>query len=68
MNSLKPPVYPKENGSKERALQDFYKKVTDWKWDEVDDSPTCRRGRKPKEKAKPIVDMDKHRNKKYNWI
>jgi hypothetical protein len=61
-------VYPKENGSRERALTEFYKKVSEWKWESVDDSPKCKRGRKPKEKQKSVVDMDKPRNQKYSWL
>ncbi len=42
------PVYPKDNGSLERARQSFYKKVREWRWDEPEECAPKRRGRKPK--------------------
>jgi hypothetical protein len=45
----KEPVYPKDNGSLERARQAFYKKVREWRWDEPDERPSKPRGRKPKQ-------------------
>lgn len=38
------------------------------KW-EVDEKPQCnKRGRKPKEAPKPIIDLEKPRNKYYSWL
>ncbi len=49
------PVYPKDNGSIERAREAFRKKVANWNWDTVDenDYQGKPRGRKPKIKEKP---------------
>lgn len=68
------PVYPKDNGSLERARQSFYKKVREWKWDEPEECIYKRRGRK----AKPIVRIESKprsegerqalKQSKYNWL
>jgi len=49
------PVYPKDNGSLERAKEAFRKKVANWNWEEYDENKYQgkRRGRKPKIKEKP---------------
>ena len=49
------PVYPKDNGSIERAREAFRKKVANWNWDVVDenDYQGKPRGRKAKIKEKP---------------
>jgi len=66
------PVYPKPNPeARKKVLEDFYRKVRNTRWEEVDETPKCRKGRKPKEQPKAIVDMNKSRNKfknKYNWF
>jgi len=40
------PVYPKDNGSLERARQAFYKKVREWRWEESEEKQSKPRGRK----------------------
>jgi hypothetical protein len=67
------PVYPKEDPEyRKRVLQNFYNKVknTDWGKDEIKTSAP--RGRKPAPPPKPMVDMEKQRNKnmaqKYDWF
>lgn len=40
------PVYPKDNGSLERARQSFYKKVKEWRWEEPEEKQSKSRGRK----------------------
>jgi hypothetical protein len=44
----KEPIYPKDNGSLERARQSFYKKVREWRWNELEERVCKPRGRKPK--------------------
>ncbi len=51
MSTTNQPVYPKDNGSLERARQSFYKKVREWKWDEPEERICKRRGRKPQERV-----------------
>lgn len=47
------PVYPKDNGSLERARQAFYEKVKNWRWEEPDEKKsTAKRGRKCKPSAR----------------
>ena len=68
------PVYPKDNGSLERARQAFYKKVRETRWDDTEECPYKRRGRK----AKPIVRIESKprsrgeelalKQSKYNWL
>ena len=48
------PVYPKDNGSLERARQAFYKKVKEWRWDDPEECSYRPRGRK----AKPMVRVE----------
>jgi hypothetical protein len=68
------PVYPKPNPeARKKVLEDFYRKVRNTRWEEVDEIPRCKKGRKPKERPKAIIDMDKPRNQifkkdKYNWL
>jgi hypothetical protein len=70
----KEPVYPKDNGSLERARQSFYKKVSEWKWDEPEECVYKRRGRKPKPfirvESKPRTENERQALKqtKYNWL
>lgn len=38
------------------------------RWD-IDEEPQCaKRGCKPKETPKPSIDLEKSRNKYYNWL
>ena len=70
----KQPVYPKDNGSLERARKAFYKKVSEWRWDEPEECTYKRRGRK----AKPMVRIESKprsegerqalKQSKYNWL
>jgi hypothetical protein len=47
------PVYPKDNGSLERAKIAFRKKVANWRWDdETEECSYKRRGRKSKPMTK----------------
>jgi len=48
------PVYPKDNGSLERARLAFYKKVANWNWESVDENEYQGkpRGRKAKVKER----------------
>jgi hypothetical protein len=78
------PVYPKDNGSLERARQLFYKKVREWRWDEPEECTYKRRGRKPKpyikyeskpRSASERMAMEHGKEKqqafkqsKYNWL
>lgn len=69
------PVYPKDNGSLERARQSFYKKVREWKWEEPDDCPYKKRGRKAKQtvriESKPRTEGERKaalKQSKYNWL
>ena len=67
------PVYPKPNPeARKRVLEAFYNKVRNTRWEEVEETPKCARGRKPKERPKVVIDMDKPRNQqfknKYNWF
>jgi hypothetical protein len=41
------PVYPKDNGSLERARVAFRKKVANWRWEEPEEKQSKPRGRKP---------------------
>lgn len=43
-----PPVYPKDNGSLERAQSAFREKVKNWNWVDYEDKLYKIRGRKPK--------------------
>ena len=49
------PVYPKDNGSLERAREAFRKKVANWNWSIIDENEYQGkpRGRKAKVKEKP---------------
>jgi len=49
------PVYPKDNGSLERAKEAFRKKVANWNWEayDVDEYQGKPRGRKAKVKERP---------------
>ena len=49
------PVYPKDNGSIERAREAFRKKVANWNWESVDENEYQGkpRGRKAKIKERP---------------
>ena len=59
MNKIEP-VYPKPNPeARKKVLEDFYRKVKNTRWEEVDDSPKCRKVSKAKESPKAIVDMNK---------
>ncbi len=68
------PVYPKDNGSLERARQAFYKKVSEWRWDEPEECTYKRRGRKPKPvvryESKPRTPFEREalKQSKYNWL
>jgi hypothetical protein len=68
------PVYPKDNGSLERARQVFYKKVREWKWDEPEERVCKPRGRKPKPyiryESKPRSEGERQalKQSKYNWL
>ena len=57
------PVYPKDNGSLERARQSFYKKVREWRWEESEQKESKPRGRKaqPKERieSKPRSESER---------
>ena len=70
----KEPVYPKDNGSLERARQSFYKKVSEWRWDEPEECTYKRRGRKPKQivriESKPRSEGERQalKQSKYNWL
>lgn len=46
------PVYPKDNGSLERARNLFLEKVKKWRWEEPEEKQSKPRGRKaqPKER------------------
>ena len=46
------PVYPKDNGSLERARQAFYKKVKEWRWEEPEAKQSKPRGRKAQVKER----------------
>ena len=46
----------------------FLEKVKKWKWDEPEECPYKRRGRKAKPMLKPTIDYTKPRNQKYKWI
>jgi hypothetical protein len=45
----KEPIYPKDNGSLERARQSFYKKVREWRWEDPIEKELKPRGRKAKQ-------------------
>jgi hypothetical protein len=78
------PVYPKDNGSLDRARQSFYKKVSEWRWDEPEECTYKRRGRKPKQtiriESKPRSASERmamehgkekqqaFKQSKYNWL
>ena len=70
----KEPVYPKDNGSLERARQSFYKKVREWRWNEPEECTYKRRGRKPKPfvrvESKPRSEGERQalKQSKYNWL
>jgi len=71
----KEPVYPKDNGSLERARQSFYKKVREWRWDEPEECIYKRCGRKPKQFARiesiPRSESERQavlKQSKYNWL
>ena len=71
----KEPIYPKDNGSLERARQAFYKKVSEWRWDDPEECTYKRRGRKPKAtgiriESKPRSEGERQalKQSKYNWI
>ena len=38
------------------------------KWETEEKQPGKKRGRKSKEIIKPVIDLDKPRNKGYNWL
>jgi hypothetical protein len=40
------PVYPKDNGSLERAKVAFRKKIANWRWEEPEEKQSKPRGRK----------------------
>ena len=46
------PVYPKDNGSLERAREAFRKKVADWRWEESEEKQSKPRGRKAQVKER----------------
>lgn len=46
------PVYPKDNGSLERAKASFLEKVKKWRWEEPEEKKSCARGRKAKPKER----------------
>ena len=68
-------VYPKDNGSIERAREVFRKKVANWNWETVDENEYQGkpRGRKPKERkrieAKPRTKSEQKvlNNKFFNY-
>ena len=68
------PVYPKDNGSLDRAREAFRKKVANWKWnDEYEECVYKKRGRKPQYKtrveSKPRTKGEELAQKqKYNWL
>jgi len=73
------PVYPKDNGSLERAKEAFRKKVANWRWDdETEECSYKRRGRKSKPierfESKPKTLGEKRAwekqklNNKYSWL
>lgn len=54
------PVYPKDNGSLERARLAFYEKVKNWRWEEPEEKKTtAKKGRKrklsPREQAAELI-------------
>lgn len=54
------PVYPKDNGSLERARLAFYEKVKNWRWEDPEEKkPTAKKGRKrkpsPREQAAEAI-------------
>lgn len=63
------PVYPKDNGSLERARQAFIEKVKNWKWVDYDENPST----KPKKikhveiKTKIKKPMSEYQNKFFNF-
>jgi hypothetical protein len=63
-------INPDEGKSEEyiRRRNWLLEKVKRTKWDDVEEKPQSKRGRKPKSKPKPMVDLNKPRNKyfKYN--
>ena len=46
------PVYPKDNGSLERAREAFRKKVADWRWEQPEEKQSKPRGRKAQVKER----------------
>ena len=69
MNKIEP-VYPKPNSeARKRALEDFYRKVKNTRWEEVEEKKCAKKGRKPKEyvransEHKPVSKINK-----YNWL
>ena len=46
----------------------FLEKVKKWKWNDEEECPYKRRGRKAKPIPKPTIDYTKPRNQKYKWI
>lgn len=38
------------------------------RWEDPDEKPYCRRGRKPAPKPQASIDMNKPRNKHYSWV
>lgn len=51
------PIYPKDNGSLERAKEAFRKKVANWNWEPIDENEYQGkpRGRKAKVKERPLA-------------
>jgi hypothetical protein len=46
------PVYPKDNGSLERAKVAFRKKIANWRWEEPEEKQSKPRGRKSQFKVR----------------
>lgn len=55
------------NESYARRRDHLLERMKNERW-EVEEKVCKKRGRKTKEPAKPIVDLDKPRNKGYNWL
>lgn len=72
----KEPIYPKPNPEyRKQVLEAFYKKVRETRWDEPDECPYKKRGRKPKAavarpESRPRTEGEKQalKQSKYNWL
>jgi len=73
----KEPIYPKPNPEYRKVvLEAFYKKVKETRWEEPDECPYKKRGRKPKQvvrhESRPRTEGErkvaKFKQSKYNWL